>query len=419
MAEEATDVMEVLAQTAKRQHDEKMLAERMSKARRKLLFRRGKADYAFWATLTMRLKVEVGWDLPTMATDGKRLRCNPEFVATLSDEELIGVVAHEVAHNALMHHTRMQNRNPERWNIAADLAINPLIVESGLTLPASRLMPGEGIYAKIAVGQSAEAIYNQLPNDPGKGKGKGKGDGKGQGQGDGEPDQGNDPGGCGGVEKPGDGSEAAARESESEWEVNVSQAHHAAKQRGTLSAGIDRLVQEMLNPKVDWRDVLRDFIQKTAKNDYRWTPPNRRFAWRKMYLPSITGETIGDIVVAVDTSGSVGAAELSRFSSEINGIVGAYEDACLTILYHDSEVCHVQRWTPSEGPLVLEPKGGGGTDHRPVFDWVSNEGMEPACMVALTDLMSMFPDKAPDYPVLWASVSPRNKGPFGVTVDIS
>jgi predicted metal-dependent peptidase len=137
-----------------------------------------------------------------------------------------------------------------------------------------------------------------------------------------------------------------------------------------------------------------------------------------LYLPGLRSEELGDVVLAVDTSGSIGKEELNRFASEAQGILDAY-DCELTILYHDAEIQGIDHWTPAEGPLVLSPKGGGGTDHRPVFDWLSQQGMAPSCLICLTDLDSIFPETAPPFPVLWAVTGPRNNPPFGLCVQVT
>jgi predicted metal-dependent peptidase len=192
-----------------------------------------------------------------MATDGRTLGYHPEWVGSLPLPELMGVVAHEVMHNALTHPARRNHRDPKRWNIACDLAVNPLLTEAGFSLPPSRLMPGEGEYRELPLGKSAEEFYGLLPGDPPGPEGQ-----------DQPPGPMEDPGGCGAVRDPGEGSEADAREMAAEWQVAVAQAQQGAKQRGELLGGLARLVEEVLTPKVDWREVLREFVSRTARNDY-------------------------------------------------------------------------------------------------------------------------------------------------------
>ncbi len=404
---EANDALQRLENAAQRQAAEEQAAKAISLARCRLVLGKD-AKSAFFATLALRLKPEVLWDVDTLATDGKRLVYNPEFINRFSLEEHIGLVAHEVMHLALAHHARRGHRDKERWNVSADLAINPLLIEAGFILPKGGCIPGEGTYAKLPFGKSAEEYYALLPDES---DGESEGEERGQ-----SPCP--DPGGCGGVMDPGDGSPAACKEAEAEAAVAVSQAERVAQQRGELPGGIARLVQQVLQPKVDWRETLRAFVSRLARNDYSWAHPNRRFIHQGLYLPGLRSEELGDAVLAVDTSGSIDRATLDRFASEAEGILQAY-DCVLTILYHDCSIQHVQIWRSTDGPLTLEPKGGGGTDHHPVFDWIAGQGVDPACLVCLTDLESLFPQEPPAYPVLWATVGPgRAKAPFGAQVEI-
>jgi predicted metal-dependent peptidase len=406
------DPLAALERAAARQAQEEKAARALAAARCRLVLGKDPKS-CFLATLALRLVPRVDWDLETMATEGRHLCYSPAFVTGLSPDELVGVVAHEVLHNALAHHARRQHRDGQRWNVACDLAVNPLLLDSGFALPASRLVPGEGGYRDLPRGKSAEEYYGLLPDEtPGDPTLNQDGESQGPGQ-----DR-QDPGGCGGVRDPGDGSHADAHQSQAEWEVAVAQAHQVARGRGELPGGLARLVEQVLQPRVDWRDVLREFVGCHARNDYSWSPPNRRFVHQGLYLPGLRSEELGEVVLAVDTSGSIGQEDLSCFAAEAEGILEAF-DCTLTILYHDAEVQKVQRWRSSDGPLTLEPVGGGGTSHRCVFDWVEREGVQPSCVVCLTDLHTEFPDLAPATPVLWAVVGGNpSPPPFGLRVAV-
>jgi predicted metal-dependent peptidase len=231
---------------------------------------------------------------------------------------------------------------------------------------------------------------------------------------------GDDPGVCGAVRDAGDGSPAQQQAREARWQVAVAQAARIAEARGKgdLPAGLVRAVEEILRPTVPWRDVLREFVTRTARNDYRWNRPNRRFVARRLYLPSLAGDSLGEVVVAVDTSGSIGQEELDRFAAEVQGILGAY-DVHLTVLYHDTEVTEVEEWSPADGPIKLHPVGGGGTSHCCVFKWLEERGLDPNCVICLTDLYTTFPQVPPPYPVLWALVGDCPlEPPFGWRVSV-
>ncbi len=391
-----------MEEAAARQAQAELAAKAVSGARARFVLGRD-ARSAFFACLALRLKPVPSWDVPTMATDGRSLEYNPSFVAGLAADELLGVVAHEAMHCALGHHARRGARDLSRWNVACDLAVNGILVGAGFSLPETRLMAGEGAYSGLPPGKAAEAYYGLLPQPP-----------------EDQPDDGDqDPGGCGAVKDPGSGSPAETADQQASWDAAVAQAERAAAARGELPAGLARSVADVLHPPADWRSVLREFVASTARSDYSWSRPNRRFIAQGLYLPGLRSEELGEVVVAVDTSGSVGAAELAVFGGELDALLGAF-DCTATIVYHDSAVTHVQEWAPADGPLVLEPKGGGGTSHVPVFEWLDREGKEPACVVCLTDLETEFPDRAPAVPVLWGVVGGNTSTPpFGRAVPVS
>ncbi len=406
------DPFAALEQAAARQAAQEKAMQALVQARCRLVLGKD-ARSAFFATLALRLVAEIDWQIDTMSTDGRKLSLNPGFVTGLSAEELVGVVAHEVLHNALAHHARRGPRDVKRWNIACDLAVNPLLLDAGFILPASRLVPGEGVYKDLPRGKSAEDYYGLLPQETPEGDSQDDGNGEGQGA-----PEGQDPGGCGGVKDPASSSPAACRQAEAEAAVAVAQAQQAARGRGPLPSGLARLVEEVLQPRVDWRDVLRQFVSSFARNDYAWSPPNRRFIHAGLYLPGLRSEELGDVVLAVDTSGSIGEKELARFAAEAQAILEAF-DCTLTIVFHDAEVQQVQHWRSGDGPLTLEPVGGGGTSHVCVFDWVASQGEPPTCVVCLTDLYTDFPITPPAVPVLWAVVGDNDaQPPFGLRVTV-
>ena len=395
----------VLEQEVQRQRQEEHAARAVASARARLVLGRD-AKSAFFATLVLRLVPTADWTLETVATDGRALAYNPAFVCGLSADELLAVQVHEVMHLALAHNCRRGTRDPRRFNVAADLAVNPLLLSAGFVLPAGRLMPGEGRFAHLPAGLAAEEYYRLLSESPEQEQGL-------------EGDDVADPGGCGSVQDAGDGSPSEIAEQAAQWKVAVAQAEQAAKARGELPAGLARSVDDVLHPPTDWREVLREFVRASARNDYSWSRPNRRFVAAGLYLPGLVSEALGEILVAVDTSGSIGPKELAVFGAELEALLGSY-DCSATIVYHDARIQKVEDWTPSDGPLVLKPVGGGGTDHRAVFDWMEAEGRHPAVIVCLTDLDTEFPAIPPVAPVLWAVVGAnRSSPPFGRVLHIT
>lgn len=388
--------MATLDQVAHRVRAEASALEAMGRAKVSLLMG-SDARSVFFATLALRLRYSPCWDIDTAATDGKRLLYNPDFINGLSRDQLVGLLAHEVLHCSNAHQARRDARDSKLWNVACDLAINSLLLEANFTLPDDGCIAGKGPFAKYPPGLASEDYYSRLQKDQYDASGDG-----------------DDPGGCGGVM---DCEGQTPSEAEADWQTATLQAAQAAKQRGTLPGALDRLVDTIANPAVPWRDVLREFVRAYARNDYNWSAPNRRFIHQGIIMPSLRSEELGDILLAVDTSGSVDHDLLSRFANEMQGILDAY-DCSLTILYCDCSIQHVQRWQSTDGPLVIEAKGGGGTSHRPVWEWTRAEGYEPVACVCLTDMFTDFGED-PGYPVLWAATG-KGYGapPFGRIVSI-
>jgi predicted metal-dependent peptidase len=211
-------------------------------------------------------------------------------------------------------------------------------------------------------------------------------------------------------------SAAEKSRQEHEWGIAAEQAQRSAKAWGHEPAGIERPLSESRQSQQDWRAILRDFVAATTPSDYRWTPPNRRYIASGLYLPSVERQGMGEIVIAVDTSGSIGKLELAQFAGEISAISEEAQPEAIHVVYCDAAVQSAQEFRASE-PVQLEPKGGGGTDFRPVFEWVTENDPTPACLIYLTDLCCDSYPEAPEYPVLWVTDS-RRKAPFGETVRI-
>lgn len=392
---------------------------RIQKARTTLLL-----DHPFFGTLLFRLGARACGSIATIATDGVSLFYNPEFVDTLNAAELAGVLAHEVMHPALQHHTRRGNRDHCRWNMACDYAINPILLDTGLTLPKDVLIDDR------FRGMSAERIYNLIEEDD-------KQEGS-SGQPESQPEAGSDgvengslvndssggdpqapatPGGVGQVlDAPDPEAESgpSVAEQAREWQIAVEQAETVARVAGKLPGGAIRAMEASQAAGVDWREMLRRAWSDTIPADYSWTRPNRRHVWAGLYLPGITSEGVGEIAIAVDCSGSVSSRQLGLFEAEIRSILAGQRPRLVHVLYFDAAVQKVETYEAGQ-PISLSPVGGGGTDFRPCFDWLDHEGIVPETLVFLTDLCGTFPSEAPAYPVIWASTEDR-KAPFGQVV---
>jgi predicted metal-dependent peptidase len=390
-------------------------ATRIQKARTTLLL-----DHPFFGSLLFRLKGRENRSIATMATDGVSLYYNPEFVDTLNSATLAGVLAHEVMHPALQHHLRRSKRDPRRWNEACDYAINPLLLDAGLSLPDGVLVD-----ARFR-GMSAEQIYNlrEAEAQPQPGGQNSASDGAGAGSGEtsenqrstDEPTAPETEGGIGQVlDAPlPDEETPTAEEQAREWSVAVNQAVTLSKQVGKAPAGLTRTLEGAAEAAVDWRELLRRLWSDTIPADSSWMRPNRRHIWNGLYLPGVVREGVGEIVIAVDCSGSVNARLLRLFEAEVCSILEGQRPQCVHVLYFDTEVHKVETYQAGE-QVHLNPVGGGGTDFGPCFDWLDEHGIQPQTLVFLTDLCGTFPETEPPYPVIWASTELRN-APFGSIV---
>lgn len=358
-------------------------------------------EQPFYATILCNLPISEDNSLPTMGTNGEWFKYNSVFITGLTFDELKFVMAHEVLHCVFQHMFRRGDRDPRRWNMAGDYVINDLLVAETDDRGARMfLMPKGGLHDSSLVSQgggTTEGVYALLPED---------GDGPGGDECD-PMDECQDSG----------GSEAERSSKEAEMKVRVAQAAQAAKMCGKLSAGLGRFVDAALKPKVDWKDVLRRFITARAKVDYSFARPKRRFMADDIYLPSLSGEKLGEILVAVDCSGSIGQAIIDAFAAEIRGIVEDTSPSRLHVVYFDSEISHAESYEPGD-PLDIRPHGGGGTAFSPIWAYADQHGMDPVCCVVLTDLYCDDFGEQPGYPVLWVTIGAET-APFGEIVKMN
>lgn len=379
------DPLEEIEAKALRERAEELAQKSFSRTRAKMLLNiHANPGKAFWSYLAMNLEPKIDWEIQTACTDGRELRYNPEFWAELTEDERAGVLVHECAHCALKHFARLGTREMRRANIAMDLAINPLLVASGYKLPKGCLFPKA---FKLPEDYAWEKYYDLLPPQEKEGCGPG-----------------GDPGGCGGVAKPkgGNGGSAGQKHIEQDWDRHIATARQLSTKHGKLPGALEKWVGAVLFPPTPWPDLLREFMRnvRAGKDDYTWSRANRRHLWRGLYLPGPVGVHM-EVVVWVDQSGSITQELLKQFGGELTAILEECNVTKAWIVHHDAEVQHVDEWEKGQD-LELKAYGGGGTDHRPCFRWVEEQGVQPDCVVSLTDLYSEFPRHAPAYPILWA-----------------
>jgi predicted metal-dependent peptidase len=397
----------------------------------------------FFATLLLQMpRVAVGPEVCAMAaTDGEKFFYNPAGVESLTFDVVRTLQAHEVMHVAMLHHTRMDGKDPKLANIAGDHVINLILQESGF-------VPWEGWLCDHRFeGQTFDQVYATLAREQQQGGGGGgqqppqqsppsgpsapggqqppqPGDGKSQSQqskGGDQQQPGNQPGGQqppqaastpGGYGQILPCPKEEQGKQEQEWKMAVEQAATAARAAGKLPGHLAKLVEELRESHVPWADLLRQFIAQQIPTDFTWSRPSRRTISQDIYLPSLTKEGLGDLVFAIDMSGSC-LSYTKPFCSEIAVVHQDLKPSRLTMLTFDTRVHDCGEFGPGDD-IEFNLKGGGGTDFRPIFDRIDQMDSPPRAVVILTDLLGPFPSEAPNYPVLWVSTRKR-VAPFGET----
>ena len=353
----------------------------------------------FFASLVMRMEVREATDkdpeCPVAYTDGARIIYNSEVFAAMPEPERAGVLAHEVMHCALLHHLRREGRDPERWNIATDYAINIVLHDAGMKLPQGGLIDAQ--YR----GMTAEEIYNKLPEQPSDQQ-KQKSAATGT-VGDGEN---------------ANGTEGDKDAEERRWQQTLAEAAQAAKMSGHLPSALEIFINGQLAPKVRWAEALSRFMTERSPDDYSWQRPNRRFIGGGLFMPSRqSSNTLGEIVVAIDTSGSMTQELLERVAAELNDIKQAARPTKLHVVYCDSDIQHVDTFGLHDD-IELALRGGGGTSFQPVFDWIEENEINPRCLVYFTDGYAEFPEQPHSYPVMWAIIDSSETPPWGEILHI-
>ena len=379
--------------------------------------------YCLYSGVLMLGTTAIDEQHPTAYTDGRNTRYGRKFVDGLTDPELRGLILHENMHKAFRHLTTWDNLykdNPTLANVACDYVINLMIVDSDKEGKFVALPEG-GCYDEKYRGLDAGAVYRLLKQKYGSDKRKCKGDGDEEqgtsGDDDGAP-QGFD-------EHDWDGAKEMSREEKEALAKDIDQAlRQGAILAGKMKGNVPREVAEALESKVDWREVLRDFIQSTCsdKDISTWRRPNRRWVDSNVYLPSLIGESIGRIVLAIDKSGSIGQNEVSNFLGEVKAICDTVRPDGVDLLYWDTEVCVHEKYERDDldGLLVsTKPAGGGGTCPQCISDYIRDNKLTPEAIIVLTDGYVDNWGSGWTAPLLWGITTKKISAPMGITVHVS
>ncbi|MBI3563185.1 MAG: hypothetical protein HY080_15870 [Gammaproteobacteria bacterium] len=391
-------------------------------------------DKPFLGALVLRLPLvmaDPAW-CQTTATDARQFYYNPDYIQQLTLAETQFILAHEALHCALSHFARREHRIKHRWDLACDYAINPLLINDGLTAP-----PGT-LYEKTYDGMTAEEIYPYIkdnendqtldlhvydrpeeqsskPNDrpppppPPEPKNPSTAGQNPQSQADDS---------SGGAPQPPPLDHDERENLSVQWQQRLAGAAQQAQQAGKLSGDLARLVDFLLQPKLPWRMLLARYMSVMARDDYSYTRPSSRRGDPAVF-PSMRSSQL-EVVVVIDTSGSIAAMEMQEFITEIDAIKGQMRariilHACDAVLAADGPWSY-EPW--EEFSLPRDFKGGGGTDFRPVFHWAAGLDRAPDLLIYFTDAQGQFPATAAYFPVLWL-VKGKTPVPWGQRIQLN
>ena len=421
-------------------------------------------EQPFFGSLALRLPVRPDAGRQTLASDGREIRYSPQWIAETDAHVIETAIARVVLACALKHHTRRGERDPERWQRASQLVTHGLLRDAGFTLPPD---------SEAWDGISVEQAYDRLP-EPDEGENGGgnppdAGGGSGADTAGAPPDDGRDP-----SDRDDDGEQAAASTDpsnndgnagngsdgapascdpagtgevmdapadagnddasgpsssdvaaeEQAWDEAMHQALSLAKAEGKAPGGIEETVRGAHAGTLDWRSLLRRYMTDAAKSDYSWSVPNRRFIDSGLYLPSIRSEGMEAIAVIIDTSGSLPAATLAAFWAELREVAAEIRPESVVLLQVDAAVQDAAEYAPDDLPDEIVVKGRGGTDFRPGFAWLDEQGIRPSVCLYFTDMeCSRYPETEPSFPTVWVnySIPPAdwNREPWGERIDIA
>jgi predicted metal-dependent peptidase len=326
------------------------------------------------------------WDsaIPTAGTNGTRLRINPDFWMSLNLNEQIGLLCHETYHVVFKHMERRYDRDPERWNAAADYLINLMLDDAGFVLPEGGLLDEQ--YRDM----STVEIYDRLPENDGSNYQDVMMDVEGI---EGTPEE-----------------QQAISDEITSIILKAATQTEMANQAGTIPADIARLIDKIRNPVLPWHSILQNYLSSFNKDDYSWRRPNRRF--EDIYLPSLYSEGLTSVAIAIDTSGSVSEADFNAFLSEVKGIHEMLHPKTMYIIDFDTTIKNIYTLTNDDTILNLNFNGWGGTDLTPVFEHF--EKNHPDLLLVFSDLECTPIEKSPPYPVIWiCNDNPDAKVNFG------
>lgn len=395
--------------------------EKLEKAKARLML-----EHPYIGSVATALKVEDTQEVLTFTSDGKALRYNHEYFEKTALEEIEFALANGAMHAVLKHSERANERVGRIWQAAIDLVVNAMLVKNGFELPPYVYYDGrfEGMYAEEIYDvlkdemitnntrDEAEATgEDESSEDANESQGKSRQEGTDSHPDDTPKNKTNDQPQKQPVQTSMEEHEAVETQmEEAELREFFEQLFQKHKRHGNLPKELEFVVPEYFSHRVDWREMLYRYIASYAKSTYSFVPPNMKYLYRGIYLPSLSSDLLR-IIIALDTSGSVDESLLGTFLAEVNSVMQSYPNYEIDLITADAKIQSHRVFLPGE-PLEYKVSGGGGTDFRPVFEYIDNCIDYPTLLLYFTDGMGTFPQIPPGYDVLW--VMPEEKEvPFG------
>jgi predicted metal-dependent peptidase len=371
--------------------------------------------FALYQGVMMVGKTSLRDDIPTACTNGRDEIYGRAFIKELDEKELAFVVMHECMHKVYRHLTtwkKLHEENALLTNAACDYVINLKLKDIDpdgkyMRMPMKNGKPF-GLIDEKYRGMNTKQVFDAIKQE--HGEGGGEGEGFDEHDWDGAKEM----------------TDQEKEELHREIDRAIRQGQIAAKKAGLGAGGLDRELGDLMEPKVDWREVLREFVKSicNAKDTSSWRRVNRRFIGSDIYLPTLVGERVGHIVIGIDTSGSIGVKELSDFLSEVKGIADEVRPEKVDLLYWDSEVAGHEEYDEYSVANIVsstKPRGGGGTSPSCVTAYLKDKGIKPECVIMLTD-GHVGDDWGGEWPcpVLWTIVAGNTDvAPNGKTIHIN
>ncbi len=384
--------------------------DKIQKAKAKLML-----EHPYFGTIVSALKLEQNNELLTFLSDGEALRYNSEYIDRLELTEVEFVMANGAMHTVLKHQDRSAGRTKWLWQTATDYVVNSMLVNNGMQLPE---------YANFNEkfnGMYAEEVYQILRDDMSDNNSSMEEQVEEIVEGDDVHNENiymQDEQVASSDAKETKSEQASTQKEElssqnlpndeellQELKEQFEQIFQKLNRQGTLPKDLKFVVPEYFSHKVDWREFLYGYIAAYAKSTYSFVPPNMKYLYRGIYLPSLSSDLLR-IVIAVDTSGSVDESLLSLFVAEVNSIMQSYPNYEIDFITADAKIQSRNVYLPGEN-IAYEMSGGGGTDFRPVFEYIDQNINYPTLLLYFTDGMGTFPKNEPTYDVMWVMPEKR------------